>query len=144
MPYRYSVVGEARSTSENRGNMIFSAFSFRSKLKRPERLDAFEPVEIKCGKGLPSTAGVLKDISRNGARITLVQAAKLPSSIEIEIQFLAINVQAHIYWRRNNDIGVQFEEPIDLDQMPIKRHRSMADVVASYFNSDHTGPDKAR
>ncbi len=144
MPYRYSVVGEARSTSENRGSEILSAFPLRLKRSRLARLDAFEQVEIKCGKGLPSTAGVLKDISRSGARITLFQAAELPSSIEIEIQLLKISVQARIRWRRDNDIGVQFEEPIDLDQMPLKRRRNRADVVASYFKSDRTGSDKAR
>ncbi len=129
--------------SENRGRAIFSAFPFRLKRMRLERLDAFEPVEIKCAKDLPSTAGVLKDISRNGARITLFQAAKLPSSIEINFQLLEISAQARIRWRRDNDIGVQFEEPIDLDQMPIKRHRNRVDVVASYFKSNGAGPKKA-
>ncbi len=140
MPYRYSVIGGARLTSETRGSEIFSAFPFRLKRSRLARLDAFEPVEIKCGKGLPSTAGILKDISRSGARITLCQAAELPSSIEIENHLLEISVQAHIHWRRDNDIGVHFDEPIDLDKMPLRLHRSRADVVASYFKSNRAGP----
>ena len=135
MPYQYSVIGGARLTSENRGNAIFSTFPFRSKRSRLERLDVFEPVGIKCGKGLPSMAGILKDISQTGARITLSQAAKLPSSIEIEFHLLGLSVQAHIRWHRKNDIGVQFENPVDLEQMPLRLCRSSADVVASYFKS---------
>ncbi len=137
------LIGEARLTSENRGSEIFSVFPLRLKRSRLARLDAFEPVEIKCGKGLPSTAGILKDLSRSGARITLFQAAELPSSIEIENHLLGISVQAHIRWRRDNDIGVRFEKPIDLDQMPLKHHRSRADVVASYFKSNRAGSKKA-
>ena len=142
MAYRYSVISGARLTSENRGSAIFSTFPFRLKRSRLQRLDAFEPVEIKCGKGLPSTAGVLKDISRNGARITLFQTAELPSSIEIEFQLLGVSVQAQIRWHRKNDIGVQFEEPIDLDQLPLRLQRSRADVVASYFKSKPARPKK--
>ena len=125
-----------------RGRAIFSTFPFRSKQLRLERLDAFEPVGIKCGKGLPSTAGVLKDISRYGARITLFQAAKLPKLVEIEFQLLGLGVQAHIRWHRKNDIGVQFEKPIDLDQTPFRLRRSRTEVVASYFKSSHAGSKK--
>ncbi len=139
MAYRYSVIGEARLTSENRGSDIFSTFPFGLKRSRLERLDAFEAVEIECGNGLPSTAGVLKDISQNGARITLLQAAELPRSIEIEFQHLALSVQAHIHWRRKNDIGVRFEKPIDLDPMPLRPRRSRFEVVASYFKSNRAG-----
>ena len=89
-------------------------------------------------------AGVLKDISHSGARITLSQAAKLPSSIEIEFQLLGVSAQAQIRWHRKNDIGVQFEEPIDLDQMPLRLRRSRTEVVASYFKSNRAGPKKAR
>jgi len=88
-------------------------------------------------------AGVLKDISCSGARITLSQAAKLPSSIEIEFHLLGLSVQAHIRWRRKNDIGVQFENPVDLEQMPLRLCRSSADVVASYFKSNRAGPKNA-
>lgn len=104
----------------------------------------FEPVGIKSGKGLPAMAGVLKDMSCSGARITLSQAAKLPSSIEIEFQLLGVSVQALVRWRRNNDIGVKFENPVDLEQMPLRLCRSSADVMLSYFNSNHAGPKKAR
>jgi len=123
-----------------RGRAIFSTFPFRSKQLRLERLDAFEPVGIKCGKGLPSTAGVLKDISRYGARITLLQAAELPSSIEIDFQHLGLSVQAQIHWRDKNDIGVRFEKPIDLDQMPLRPRRSRFEVVSSIFKSNRAGP----
>ena len=143
MPYRYSVVGEARLESENRGSAIFSVFPFRLKRLRLERLDTFEPVEIKRGKGIPSTAGILKDISQNGARISLVQGTELPNLVEIEFQLLGLIVQAHIRWRRNNEIGVQFEKPIDLDQMPLRFHRSRADVVVSYFESNRAKLKKA-
>jgi hypothetical protein len=143
MAYRYSVISEARLTSKNRGRAIFSTLLFRLKRLRLERLDTFEPVGIKCGKGLPSTAGVLKDISRNGARITLFQAAKLPKLVEIEFQLLGLSVQAHIRWHRKNDIGVQFEKPIDLDQTPFRLRRSRTEIVASYFKSNRAGPKKA-
>ena len=136
MPYRYPVISEARFTSENRDRAIFSAFPIRIKRSRLHRLSTFEPVGIKCGNGLPSTAGVLKDISRSGARITLFQAAELPSSVEIEFQLLDLGVKAQIRWHRKNDIGVQFEEPINLDQMPLRLSRSSADVVLSYFKSN--------
>ncbi len=118
--------------------MIFSTFPFGSKRSRLARLDVFEPVEIKCGKGQPSIAGVLKDISQEGARITLFQPAGLPDFVEIDFQLLTLSVEAHIRWRRNNDIGVRFEEPINLDQMPLRLHRSRADVVASYFKSNRS------
>jgi len=144
MPYRYSVIGEARLRDRDRGSAIFSAFPFHIKRMRLERLDAFEPVGIKCGKGLPSTAGVVKDISRNGARISLFQAAELPNSIEIEFQLLEFSVKAQIRWHCKNDIGVQFEEPIDLDQMPLRLQRSRAEVVASYFKSNPARPKKPR
>jgi len=144
MVYRYLEISEARLASENRGSAIFSAFPFRLKRSRLERLDSFEPVGIKCGKGLPSAAGILKDISRNGARISLTQAAKLPSSIEIEFHLLGLSVQAHIRWRRKNDIGVQFDKPIELDQTPFRLRRSRTEVVASYFKSNRAGPKKAR
>ncbi len=144
MAYRCSVISEARLTSENRGTGIFSTFPFRLNRSRLERLNAFEPVGIKCGKNLPSPAGVIKDISRNGARITLFHAAELPSLIEIEFQLLGISVQAHIRWRRNNDIGVQFEKPIDLERMPLQLRRSRTEVVASYFKSKRAGTKKAR
>jgi len=142
MGYRYSEISEARLASENRGSAIFSAFPFRLKRSRLERLDSFEPVGIKCGKALPSIAGVVKDISRNGARITLFQAAELPSSIEIEFQLFKLSVQAQIRWHRKNDIGVQFEAPIDLDQMPLRLQRSRADVVLSYFESNRAKSKK--
>ena len=104
----------ARLTSENRGSAIFNAFPFRLKRSRLEkRLIAFHPVGIKCGNGLLTTAGIIKDISRNGAGIWLFLAVELPNSIEIEFQLLELSVQAHIRWRCNDDIGVQFEEPID-------------------------------
>ena len=143
MPCRYPVICEARFTSYNRDSAIFSIFPFRIRRSRLQRLNAFEPVGIKCGIGLPSPAGVVKNISRNGAGITLFQATELPKSIEIEFQLLGLNVQAHIRWRRDNDIGVQFEEPIDLEQMPLQLRRSRADVVASYFKSNRAGPKKA-
>ena len=131
---------ETTDRLENRGSVIFNSFSFRSKQSRLARLDVFEPVEIKCGKGQPSIAGVLKDISQEGARITLFQPAQLPNLVEIKFQLLALNVQAHIRWRHNNDIGVHFEESINLDQMPLRLHRSRTDVVASYFKSNRAGP----
>jgi hypothetical protein len=105
-------------------------------------LNTFEPVGIKCGNGVPSVAGVLKDISRIGARISLFQAAKLSNLIEIEFQLLECSVQAQIRWHRNNDIGVQFQEPIDLNQMPLRFHRSRSDVVLSYFKPNHAKSKK--
>ncbi len=124
--------------SENGGSVFFRNFPFGSKQSRLARLDVFEPVEIKCGKGQMSIAGVLKDISPEGARITLFQPAGLPDFIEVDFQLLTLSVQAHIRWRHNNDIGVRFEEPINLDQMPLRLHRSRADVVASYFKSNRS------
>ncbi len=123
--------------------MIFSTFPFGSKRSRLARLDVFEPVEIKCGKGQPSIAGVLKDISQEGARITLFQPAGLPDFVEIDFQLLTLSVEAHIRWRCNNDIGVRFEEPINLDRMPLRLHRSRVDVVASYFKPKRAGPKNA-
>ena len=140
---RYSVIGKARLASENRGCAIFITFPFRSKRLRLKRLDAFEPVGIKYGKGLPSTAGVLKDISRKGARITLFEGAELPPSGEIEFQILGLSVQAQICWHRKNDIGVRFEKPIDMDQTPFRLRRSRTEVVASYFKSSRAGPKNA-
>ena len=143
MAHRYSVISEAWLTSENRDRAIFSTFLFRSKRLRLKRLDTFEPVRIKYGKGLPPTAGILKDISRNGARITLFQAAKLPKLVEIEFQLLGLSVQAHIRWHRKHNIGVQFEKPIDMDQTPFRLRRSRTEVVASYFKSNRAGPNKS-
>jgi len=135
-------MSKARLMSENRGGAMFKAFPFRIIRPRLQRLDTFEPVGIKCGNGFSSTAGILKDISRNGARISLIEEAELPKLVEIEFQLLGLIVQAHVRWRRKNDMGVQFEKPIDLDQMPLRLRRNRAHVVVSYFESDRAKSKK--
>ena len=135
MAYRHPAVSETRLTSENRGSAMFRAFPFRIIQPRLQRLDTFEPVGINCGNGFSTTAGVLKDISRNGARILLAQGTKLPNLVEIEFHLLGLVVQAHIRWHRNNEIGVRFEKPIELNQMHLRFRRNRADVVLSYFES---------
>ena len=133
-------MSEARLTSKNRDSAILKAFPFRLKRSRlEERLNAFQPVGIKCGNGLLTASGIIKDISRNGAGIWLFEAFELANSIEIEFQLLEFSVQAQIRWHRNDDIGVQFDEPIDLDQIPLQLHRSGPDVMLSYFELDRAG-----
>lgn len=88
------------------------------KTNRKPRISAFEVVEIKNGNGLPSSIGVVKNISENGARITIFEADRLPARFEMWLPSAGLGASARIRWRWKNDIGVRFRKPINLDPMP--------------------------
>jgi PilZ domain len=51
---------------------------------------------------------LVRDISSTGARITFAGEVSMPDKIELYIPQKQKVVQAHVQWRRSNEIGVDF------------------------------------
>ena len=98
---------------------MFSKLRRRSQpvKSRETRIDAFDVVDIKECDDFPSSIGVIKNISRRGARITVFNAHHLPNNFEIWFSGSGTGARAKIRWRDKNDVGVRFRKPIDPDTL---------------------------
>jgi hypothetical protein len=57
-----------------------------------------------------SAACTIRDLSDYGARLEFPSPITLPDPVELEIPTREQNLRARIRWRKDNEVGVSFEE----------------------------------
>ena len=82
--------------------------------KRKERREAITwPGRIAYDRGAQLRECVVRDISREGARLTLANLRGLPAEFELLILTTGEIFQAVSKWRRGREVGVYFVEKDD-------------------------------
>ena len=105
----------------------------REKIPRRERrFPTYSDVEIMSESGEFRAACILRDISRFGGFLRIPSSLELPERIAVWIPKLDKVIAATIVWRNLGEIGVRFDEEIELSDFVDKR-QSRAEIVASYF-----------
>ena len=81
--------------------------------KRDEsRVDESKAVVIEMGGGTHRHIGLITNISPSGARIRIADAHNLAEDIRLTSPVIGNDVAATIHWRKKNEIGVRFAEPL--------------------------------
>jgi hypothetical protein len=82
--------------------------------KRKERREATVwPGRIAFERGAQLRECIVRDISKDGARLTLANVHTLPSQFELLILTTGEIFQAAAKWRRGREVGVYFVEKDD-------------------------------
>src|SRR5918997_1246445 len=82
--------------------------------KRKERREATTwPGRIAYDRGAQLRECIVRDISKDGARLTLANVRTLPAEFELLILTTGEIFQAVAKWRRGREIGVYFVEKDD-------------------------------
>lgn len=103
---------------------------------RAPRFGAYEAAEIDLGAQTPARCAVVKDISSHGARLYLENAELLPERVRVSIHSWKLTADAEIRWRKGGNIGVRFEQAIDLNALPQRVRNDRRVVVANQFRRD--------
>ena len=56
---------------------------------------------------------LIRDFSSTGARLELLGSTELPASFELYFPLKQATFQAHVRWRREDELGLSFETPIE-------------------------------
>ncbi|HEX2724581.1 MAG TPA: PilZ domain-containing protein [Beijerinckiaceae bacterium] len=56
---------------------------------------------------------LIRDFSATGARLELSGATELPASFKLYFPLKQATFPAHVRWRRDNELGLSFETPIE-------------------------------
>ncbi len=108
---------------------------FRRHVNRRMRRPAYEAIEIYTRPGQPPYAGILKDISANGAHLHVFDAKNLPKRFTLGIRILKTTVDCELKWRKGNRIGVEFARLVDIGPMPSRPKVDRREIIAAQFRS---------
>ena len=96
------------------------------------RFTTYGIVEIHDEKGLPLATGTSRDISKTGALIRLEKPQTLPDVVTLWFVSERFERTAKIRWRKDDSIGVEFDDEIQLPDRLVKKRDRRA-VVAAHF-----------
>ena len=86
---------------------------------------------------IPPVEGLLKDLSRTGARIALPDSCLLPRQFTVFIPQKRQSLRGNLRWRQGRFVGVSFETPVDLKLYaidPLERIRQLEEELAGIRN----------
>lgn len=97
-----------------------------------ERFPTFASVEIMTESGALIAKATLRDISKSGGFLRIDESAVLPEQFVIWIPKLCRAVESSVKWRSTGNIGVRFDQQVDLEVFRAHRE-NRAQKVAKYF-----------
>ena len=111
-------------------------FSSRETKERAHRrIPTFAVVEILTLKGALLERATVRDISKKGALLRLVIQQPLPDAVLLWFPADRLEIKATIRWRREESIGVEFDNEIELPARLTQKKKGRAEVVASHFQT---------
>jgi hypothetical protein len=96
------------------------------------RFTTYGIVEIHDEKGVPLATGTSRDISKTGALIKLEKPQALPDVVSLWFVSEKFERMAKIRWRKDDSIGVEFDDEIQLPARLVSKRDRRA-VVAAHF-----------
>jgi hypothetical protein len=100
--------------------------------RQEERFPTFAAVEFMTEQGQLIAKATLRDISSSGGFLRISGATVLPEEFVIRIPKLGRNIAASLKWRLLDQIGVRFDQKVDLEVFK-SRQEDRAMTVAGYF-----------
>jgi hypothetical protein len=98
-----------------------------------ERYPAFVYVEISALNGAPLAAATVHELSVSGAQIKLQSDQALPQRVHLWFPRHSTNVDATIRWSKDRNIGVQFDELVDIPTTSASSRKNRIDVVTAHL-----------
>ena len=106
--------------------------------RREERYPTFEAVEIMTKEGSLIGKATLRDISKSGAFMQTNVMLSYPERIKMRMPRLSQTVDASVEWRTPDEIGIRFEEDVDLATFAM-RFEKREERITKYLKPMRSG-----
>ena len=91
---------------------MFGLKKKRAKRRESERYPTFQGAEVYGTETKFRCSAVIRDISETGARLRISGGEIPPDHITIRVNGYDDTMRGRVCWRKNGDVGVEFDEKL--------------------------------